>query len=215
MPSRRPERSAASMVARRCSGFPLALAAGLVAPALFAMACVTVNIYFPAPEVREAAEKIVDETWGGATPPAPDKQSSLPARLLLLAAGVLAPADAEAAEVDVNVSTAAIRALKDGMKQRAGELKPHLSSGAVGIGKDGLLVVRDPASLDLAARATVKRLVDAENKDREDLYKEIASANNFGAERVADIRSIFAQTWKDKAEAGWWIQSSSGAWARK
>jgi hypothetical protein len=81
MPSRRPERSASSMVARRRSGYPLALAAGLVAPALFAMACVTVNIYFPAPEVREAAEKIVDETWGAATPPAPGKQSSLPVRL--------------------------------------------------------------------------------------------------------------------------------------
>src|SRR5262245_11964914 len=26
-------------------------------------ACITVNIYFPAPEVRRAAEQIVEETW--------------------------------------------------------------------------------------------------------------------------------------------------------
>jgi uncharacterized protein YdbL (DUF1318 family) len=214
MPSRSLETVAISPSARRRRG-GAAFVAGLLAPALFAMACVTVNIYFPAPEVREAAEKIVDETWGGATPPAPGKQSSLAGRMLLAAALVLSPREAEAAAVNVDVSTAAIRALKDGMKQRASELKPHLSSGAVGIGKDGLLVVRDAAALDLASKARVKRLVDAENKDREDLYKEIATANDFGAERVADIRSIFSQTWKDKAEPGWWIQSAAGAWSQK
>ncbi len=212
MPSRNHENVAVSAARRARRG--KAFAAGLVAPAFFAMACVTVNIYFPAPEVREAAEKIVDETWGGPAA-APGPQSSLTGRLLLAAASALVPAEAHAAEVDVNVSTAAIRALKDGMKQRSAELKPYLSSGAVGIGKDGALVVRDAASLDLAAKAKVKRLVDAENKDREDLYREIATANNYGAERVADIRSIFSQTWKDKAESGWWIQSASGTWSRK
>lgn len=212
MPSSRNEALAAPPRARR----PAAFFAGLVAPAFLATACVTVNIYFPAPEVREAAEKIVDETWGsGAAPAAPGKQSSLVRRLLLAASGVLSPADAHAADVDVNVSTAAIRALKDGMKQRAAELKPHLASGAVGIGRDGMLVVRSEASLDLASKAKVKRLVDAENRDREDLYKEIATANNYGVERVADIRAIFSQTWKDKAEPGWWVQSAAGAWSRK
>ena len=36
-------------------------------------ACITVNIYFPAPEVRRAAEEIVEETWGdaAATQPTP------------------------------------------------------------------------------------------------------------------------------------------------
>src|SRR5689334_13344431 len=123
---------------------------GAILPAFFAMACVTVNIYFPAPEVREAAERIVDETWGGSAPApkqAPGKQSSLASRMLLAAAIVLAPRDAAAADVDVNVSTAAIRALKDGMKQRSAELKPYLSSGSVGIGRDGLLVLRDEGAL--------------------------------------------------------------------
>jgi uncharacterized protein YdbL (DUF1318 family) len=78
-----------------------------------------------------------------------------------------------------------------------------------------MLVGREAAGLDLAAKASVRRLVDAENKDRESLYREIASANHFGAERVADIRAIFAQTWKDKAEAGWWIQSADGSWKQK
>ncbi len=184
---------------------------------LLAASCVTVNIYFPAPEVREAAEQIVDETWGSAPtpPPAPGKQSALAPRFLMAALEIISPCEAAAADVDVNVSTAAIRALKDGMKQRASELKPFLSSGGVGIGRDGLLVERGAASVDLATKAKVRRLVDAENKDRESLYREIATANKFGAERVADIRSIFAQTWKDKAEPGWWIQAADGSWKKK
>lgn len=190
--------------------------AAFLLPAFFAMACVTVNIYFPAPEVREAAEQIVDETWGAA-PAAPAPQSRLEDSAPSMLAAMLdwmAPREALAAEVDVNVSTAAIRALKEAMRQRAAELKPHLSSGAVGIGSNGLLVERDAAGLDLAAKAKLRRLIDAENKDRETLYREIAAANKYGPERVADIRNIFAQTWKDKAEPGWWIQDG-GSWRKK
>lgn len=189
----------------------------MLLPAFFATACVTVNIYFPAPEVREAAERIVEETWGQAQPaaPAPGKQSALAPRILMAVLGLFSVREAEAADVDVNVSTAAIRAIKESMKQRAAELKPYLSSGAVGIARDGMLAARDAGALDLAAKAKVRRLVDAENKDRDNLYREIASANNYGAERVDDIRSIFAQTWKDKAERGWWMQGPDGAWKQK
>ncbi|MFN2376938.1 MAG: YdbL family protein [Candidatus Binatia bacterium] len=194
---------------------PALLAMASFAMASLATACVTVNIYFPAPEVREAAERIVDETWGGAAAPAPGPQSSLSRSILLVAGRLLSPADAHAADMDVNVSTAAIRAIKAAMKQRAAQLKPHLGSGAVGVGKDGMLVVRDAGAADLATKASIRRLVDAENKDRDALYREIATANNYGAERVGDIRSIFAQTWKDKAEPGWWVQGADNAWKKK
>lgn len=201
----------------RRSRFARLTGAVLVLPAFLVVACVTVNIYFPAPEVREAAERIVDETWGGqpSGKAAPGPQSSVLARIVVAASAVLTPGEAVASDVDVNVSTAAIRALKDGMKQRAEELKPLLRSGSVGVGRDGLLLARDTGAPDLAARAKIRRLVEAENKDREALYREIASANNFGSARVADIRTIFAQTWKDKAEPGWWIQAADGSWRQK
>ena len=192
--------------------------AAMVLPAFFAVACVTVNIYFPAPEIREAAEQIVEETWGGpaAVAPAPGKQSSLVKRAILAGLALVTPRDAMAAgDVDVNVSTAAIRSLKESMKQRSGELKPFLASGAVGIDKSGMLTTRDAGGADLATKAKVRRLVDAENKDREALYAEIASANKYGPERIGDIRGIFAQTWKDKAERGWWVEAPNGAWKQK
>jgi len=186
--------------------------AALLLPAFFAVACVTVNIYFPAPEVRQAAEEIVDETWGSGAAPAVGPQSAVSNRLLPVVAALFSPREAAAADVDVNVTTAAIRALKDAMKRRSAELKPWLSKGNVGIDKNGMLVERDATGLDLATKAKVRRLIDAENKDRDALYREIAAANKFAADRLADIRTIFAQTWKEKAEPGWWIQDASGAW---
>jgi uncharacterized protein YdbL (DUF1318 family) len=182
-----------------------------------AAACITVNIYFPAPEVRAAAEEIVEETWGD--PATAPSSRLLPAagaeRLLAALAARLGPADAHAAEANIEVSTAAIRALKESMKQRAPKLKPQLASGKLGLGKDGMLVVRDLGDLGLREQAEVRRLVEAENRDRASLYAEIAKANDFGADRVADISAIFAETWKEKAESGWWVQNTDGTWSRR
>ena len=128
---------------------------------------------------------------------------------------MLAPAAAVAQDVDINVSTASIRGLKDSMRARAEQLKPHLAAGRVGIGRDGMLVVRNLEGVDLKDQATVRRLVEAENRDRMSLYGEIAKANNFGSERVEDIKKIFADVWVEKAEKGWPIQKADGSWGVK
>lgn len=184
-----------------------------VAVVLTLSSCITVNIYFPAPEVRRAAEEIVDETWGaqagvGATPTAPSAPETSWLR-------IFQPGAVYAQNVDINVSTAAIRTIKEQMKGRSEQLKPYLTQGRVGIGKDGMLVVRNLDGVPLRDQATVRRLVDAENGDRKTLYEEIAKANNFGSERVGDVKSIFADTWIDKAEPGWWVQKGDGTWQQK
>lgn len=177
------------------------LVTAAAASALALSACITVNIYFPAPEVRRAAEEIVEETWGASPGARPTAAANGGSRL-----NRIGPAPAHAQEADINVSTAAIRALKESMRKRAEELKPFLNAGNVGIAADGSLVVRSLEGVPLRDQATIRRLVDAENRDRKSLYKEIARANNFGEERVADIQRIFAETWIDKAEKGWWVQ---------
>lgn len=184
------------------------LLGGFGAAALIA-GCITVNIYFPAPEVRQAAEAIVDETWGDGTTTAPaaEPQSSW--------FDFLAPAPAFAQAADVNVSTAAIRALKESIRTRAAQLKPWLGAGNVGIGSDGYLVVRGLDGVALRDQAAIRRLVEAENRDRRSLYGEIAKANQFGDDRVPEIEKIFAETWVDKAESGWWVQSPGSTWKQK
>lgn len=181
----------------------------IVLLALVPVSCITVNIYFPAPEVRQAAEEIVEETWGSENPrPQGTKVSASWLRLL-------EPAQAQAQEADINVSTAAIRALKESMRQRAGQLKPFLKEGRVGIGRDGMLAIRGLEGVPLRDQATIRRLVEAENRDRSNLYREIAEANDFGSDRIPDIQGIFAETWIDKAEKGWPIQKPDGTWATR
>ena len=183
--------------------------------AFLANACVTVNIYFPAAAVERAADEIVKETWGSRTESAPREQprSLLPAAWKLVSVSLIDEVFAQ--EADINISNPAIRALKDSIKNRSGSIKPFMDRGNVGLTKDGLLTVRTTEGLSLKERAEVQQLVDAENRDRESLYVEIAKANNFPLESVAKIRSIFAKSWVEQAQPGWWIQDEQGKWKKK
>ena len=183
--------------------------------AFLANACVTVNIYFPAAAVERAADEIVKETWGSRTESAPKEQprSLLPAAWKIVSVTFIDEVFAQ--EADINISNPAIRALKDSIKNRSGSIKPFMDRGNVGLTKDGLLTVRTTEGLSLKERAEVQQLVDAENRDRESLYVEIAKANNFPLESVAKIRSIFARSWVEQAQAGWWIQDAQGNWQKK
>jgi uncharacterized protein YdbL (DUF1318 family) len=183
--------------------------------AFLANACVTVNIYFPAAAVERAADEIVKETWGSRTESAPKEQprSLLPAAWKIVSVTFIDEVFAQ--EADINISNPAIRALKDSIKNRSGSIKPFMDRGNVGLTKDGLLTVRTTEGLSLKERAEVQQLVDAENRDRESLYLEIAKANNFPLESVAKIRSIFARSWVEQAQAGWWIQDAQGNWQKK
>lgn len=178
-------------------------------------ACVTVNIYFPAAAVERAADEIVKETWGNRTESAPKEQ---PRSLLSTAREIVSVTfvdEAFAQEADINISNPAIRALKDSIKNRSGSIKPFMDRGNVGLTKEGLLTVRTTDGLSLKERAEVQQLVDAENRDRESLYLEIAKANNFPLESVAKIRSIFARSWVEQAQSGWWTQDAQGNWQKK
>jgi uncharacterized protein YdbL (DUF1318 family) len=183
--------------------------------AFLANACVTVNIYFPAAAVERAADEIVKETWGSRTESAPREQprSQLPAAWKLVSVSLIDEVFAQ--DADINISNPAIRALKDSIKNRSGSIKPFMDRGNVGLTKDGLLTVRTTEGLSLKERAEVQQLVDAENRDRESLYVEIAKANNFPLESVAKIRSIFAKSWVEQAQPGWWIQDAQGNWKKK
>jgi uncharacterized protein len=179
-------------------------------------ACVTVNIYFPAAAVERAADQIVKETWGepskSAPPPAPQsRQQFSPWRL----ASLSLVGEAHAQEADINVSNPAIRAIKDSIKARSEAIKPFMDRGNIGIAGDGLLAIRSSDGLNLKERAETKQLVDAENRDRENLYVEIAKANNMPADNVPKIKGIFARSWLDQARPGWWIQDGQGNWKKK
>lgn len=199
----------------------------LLAVCLALSACVTINVYFPAAAAEKAADKIIEDVWGGdaaAKPRTQSKQRGIaddafePQRVLLAAAGavldvLVSPAHAQQ-DADLNVSTPAIRALTQSMEARHAQLKTYYDSGAVGFTQDGLVEVRDQNLIPLPERNKARKLVAEENADRANLYREIATGNSH-PEWEADIRSIFAERWVSRASAGWYYQDANGAWKQK
>ena len=175
--------------------------------------CVTVNIYFPAAEVQKAADKIVDDVRQ--EDKAPTKPTSHLYQqfqgLRALGLGV----NAAYAQVNVDVSTPAIRALKASMQNRFPQLKPFYDRGAVGENNNGFVEVRGAGGLNLQEQAKVNQLVDQENKDRTALYREIMTANKFGPESLPQIQKIFANSWRGNSQPGWLIQNDQGQWVKK
>jgi uncharacterized protein YdbL (DUF1318 family) len=131
-------------------------------------------------------------------------------RMVLLGAMWAATAWAQG---NIEINTPAISQIKSSMQARHAQLAPHYASGAVGLGADGNVVLRDANAVPLAQRQAVQGLVAQENTDRAALYREIARANGH-PEWEADIRSTFAQRWIERAQSGWYIQSG-GQWSRK
>ncbi len=62
---------------------------------------------------------------------------------------------------------------------------------------------------------TVKRLLRAENNDREAMYKELAVANKIDQADIDKIKAIFAKTRKQKAKPDHWHQDEKGKWTQK
>ena len=118
-----------------------------------------------------------------------------------------------AAAADLEVNTPAITALKASMQARHGQINPYYNAGAIGLTKDGMIAVKDAAAVPLSQRGSLSGLVSAENADRANLYKEIATANSH-PEWQNEIQSTFAGRWIDKAQSGWFYQSGGG-WAKK
>ena len=133
---------------------------------------------------------------------------------VLMIALAFAVAGQALAQANLEINTPAIASLQASMQQRHTQLAGLYASGAVGLTRDGSVVLRDANAVALAQRQQVNSLVAAENQDRAALYREIARANG-KPEWENDIRATFAQRWIEKAQAGWYYQNTSGGWVRK
>ena len=191
-------------------------------------ACVTINVYFPAAEAKEAAKEFVEKVIGPdavpATPaePTPDKKpdgsgggmASLLQRIDPLSLVGIGSAYAQG-QPDISIKTPAIQAIQARMASRFdASLRKGFDSGALGFGKDGLVVLREPGALELKDRAGMQAAVADDNRDRKAVYHEVAVANGH-PEWEAQIRDVFAKQWVDSARGGWWYQDKGGAWKQK
>jgi uncharacterized protein YdbL (DUF1318 family) len=217
------------MMLKRLLAYPF-MALGLVA-------CVTINIYFPAAAAEEAARTIVRDVLGDeassqqqdstpkeeSTPTEESKKDdqrsmqnimqSILTTSITGAIDFLVPT-AQAAQPNIDIESPTIRKLRASMSKRQGSLAPHYRSGALGFSSGGLVAVRDLKLISLRDRNKVKKMVADENGDRKALYAEIARANG-QPQWEKRIRDTFARVWVEEAPKGYWYQDGKGAWREK
>ena len=186
-----------------------------LAVTLLLAACVTINVYFPAAAVEQAADRIIEDVWN--LPPSTQRDSSsLPKEgfnMQVMTRGALLLRDAEA-QADINISTPAIERIRQSLAERYRQhLQGLLDSGAIGLTADGLVAVRDVSAAPLNQRGRVAQLVEQQNRDLQALYREIAQANN-RPDWIDQIQSTFAERWISNARPGWWYQAGGG-WRQK
>ncbi len=166
---------------------------------IWLIACVTINIYFPAEKVETVAEGIVEDIRGKAPKDEdvvdPSENEDNPLSFIENILNFFGPDSAYAQEV-TEVSNATIRTLKENMRKRYPQLKPFFAKNIIKEGNDGYVAAGDMAQLDLKNRRMVKSLVGAENADRKRLYEEVAAALKIDPGQINQVAEIFAKQWQ-------------------
>jgi hypothetical protein len=207
---------------------------------LAACAVITVNVYFPEKDVKEAY-KSLDEMLlkqGGESKqpaegqPAPGEekkqgevkpQSSLDTRFNLSLVAVADAAENMADELAVETSSMPeVLKAYDEMRSRLPQIQSLFDSGAVGLNKQGRLALRDKTKV-----GGNEALVNAENESRKAVIVGMAKAlQKINDKKQPGVKSdlndlmgkaaaTFADVRREEAKTGWWIELSNGKWVQK
>ncbi len=190
--------------------------------ALTSCVSLTVNVYFPTKEIKQAAEEIEDRVRSGQGTEglkssfyqSPPRKNYL--RFALSVGGNAAYA-ADFEDLDIDINTPVVKKIIETRTKRYKEIEPYMDKGILGEGMNGFLKIRDPKGLDLKALTQLKKLVKEENTDRENLYKEILLANQLEPtkENMKRVSKVFAQAIRKKMEAGHWYEVKKDEWVQK
>ncbi len=209
---------------------------------LTACAFITVNVYFPEKDVKQAYKSLDDmllkqgektapseSAPAGEEPKAPEKApEGKPVSVLennnIFAIGIARQAYAEE---DISKKLAEelsrmpeVQNAYADIRSKVPQLAALRDSGAIGEGNNGILVVLDKARL-----GNNQALVDSINNDRKTIIRAMAKTTlkltgqkETGAtmrKMLEDQVKAFADTRREKAKPGWLIQLPDGRWVKK
>jgi len=206
---------------------------------LVSCAVITVNVYFPEKAVKDAY-KSVDGMMlkgGGNTQPAPesqppdskDKESAvkplsgmlrrLPT-LSLAAAAYAADSTADALAVELASMQEVTKAYAT-MSRNLSRVRELLAGGVVGLTSQGLISVRDKTRVTPQDEAMLK----TENESRKTVITGMAKAIAKQTKQtpskeemdqlLAKSAATYAETKREEAAPGWWLQLQNGRWVQK
>jgi uncharacterized protein YdbL (DUF1318 family) len=216
--------------------FPLAFSAARIAlsasfVAVSAVSCVTVNVNFPEATVQKATDDYVRDLYKakdkkGANPQQGDSSSNKPSATAPAATKTttsllesLFVSTAYADEINFKVNSPKAMTIRDRQIKRIDTVHDAKVAGQLGETGDGYLAI-DPKNtlkplLKKSLEKSLQPLVDAENKDRKDLYQEILASNGFPKSRLKDLEKSFARSFQGQSPSGTWVQDAQGQWSQK
>jgi uncharacterized protein YdbL (DUF1318 family) len=204
------------MLNRGGIGRTLAIPA-LVAAAAVACVSVTVNITFPQEQLDAAASQIVDMSRNPAGTSGPPPAAPKPGSGLDRWLAPLGPRDAAAQEGRTEVAQAPqtdsveLRRLTESQNRRLGALQQWMARGCIGESSQGLVEPRPGQDCS----GEVARLIGEENRDRQAIVETFMRQNGIAAKDAGRVRASFAKAYRDRVQAGQWIQTDTGEWVRK
>lgn len=208
---------------------------------LFLAACavITVNVYFPEKAAKEAY-KSLDEmlllkpgeekkpsdkapaipSGGSVIKPQSKSLPAAPVGWSLVNSAYAAENEADTLAVEL-ASMPEVIAAYDEMRGRLTKVHALFDSGAVGLTSQGLVTVREKSKVTPEDEA----LITAENGSRKVVVTSMAKAIlklNHQKETGAALGQVmpkaaatFADTRREKAKPGWWMQLENGRWVQK
>ncbi len=205
---------------------------------LAACAIITVNVYFPAEDAKEAYKSLdgmllknkEEKAPNGEKLPLPElkapeagPQSRLFDRMPSISFCSVAYAASNFSD-DLAVELAGMPEVNkayDEMSQRLPRLTELFNSGAIGLTSQGLITVRDKTKVTPQDEA----LVHAENQSRKTVVGSMAKAIIKLTKQAADAATMeqvmgkaadtYAETKREAAKPGWWMQLPNGRWVQK
>jgi uncharacterized protein YdbL (DUF1318 family) len=177
-----------------------------------ATACVpvTVNITFPQEKLDDAASQIVDMSRRPAGPPPPAGAAPKPSSGLEHWLALLGPREA-AAQPAPTTDSVELRRLTESQNQRLGALQQWIARGCIGENNQGFVEPRPGQGCS----GEVARLIGEENRDRQAIIDTFMRQNRIGANDAARVKASFAKAYRDRLQAGQWLQTDKGEWTKK
>lgn len=180
-------------------------------------ACVTVNVNFPESAVQKATDDYVRDLYRSKEKKSEPEAAPSPSASLYKSIHWVSPwnqtaiADDEVFKVDTDKALT----IRDKLAGRLADVIQFKRSGVLGESNDGMLVLKDGKKLKPILLKKVEKIVSDENKDREELYNEIVSANGMNKNRVKNVQKSFARSFQAESPSQSWVQDTEGKWAQK
>jgi hypothetical protein len=191
--------------------------------AIAACAVITVNIYFPEKDVKEAYKALEKELMSPEPKQEEKKPEGRPESSIrfdfVTSADAQEPGMADKIADAVKKMPDVVNAYRD-MGARVKDIDRLRDSGVAGEAESGMLVEREKGMTPAD-----RKLLDAENASRRAVINGMAKAiirinrqpetpENF-KQVIPQATAQFASLRRDAAKKGWWIQDDNGNWSRK